>query len=108
MDTADILELAGQGGFALVLLGAFVWLVRTVGLALVAEIRGMRGDLSEHTKLDLEHHGRVHNAIAELNGKLDGIAYERERTPVGVDPPRPPRARSEPGLYGPQRGKRNE
>lgn len=93
METTDIAKLAGQGGFALVLLGAFVWLVRQVGLAMVAEIKGMRADLSDHTKVDLEHHGRVREAIERLDAKVDTVIDMRER-----EESQSRRAPTEPGL----------
>lgn len=101
MESIDILKLAGQGGITLVILGAFVWLVRTVGLALVASINGLDKRINEHTTLDLAHHAQVRADIAALNGKIDGILDQADRfTPVQEIPremSRPTRARSEPG-----------
>lgn len=49
--------------------------------------------INEHTKVDLQHHGKVGESIAELHGKLDGLLDAQDRfTPVGAIPvPRTPR-----------------
>jgi hypothetical protein len=103
METEN-LKLIGGGAAFTVVLGAFVWLIRTVGVALVAEIRALRGEVQS-----------LRESIADLKGTVEGLVLERERTPVGVDPPRPPRARTAPegvpvaaiGGYGPRRGGRD-
>lgn len=82
MELGDIVKLAGQGGVALIVLGAFIWLIRTVGLSLVAAVKDLGAKVDEHTKVDLAHHAKVSEELAELTGKISGIAYERERTPV--------------------------
>lgn len=101
MEGIDIAKLAGQGGITLVIVGAFVWLVRQVGLALVASINNLDKRIDEHTKLDLAHHAQVKSAIDRLDGKIDGILDQADRfTPVQEIPremSRPVRARSEPG-----------
>lgn len=101
MEGIDIAKLAGQGGITLVVLGAFVWLVRTVGLGIVAELKGLTKAISDHTTLDLAHHAQVRQDIVRLDGKIDGILDQADRfTPVQEVPrdvSRPVRARSEPG-----------
>lgn len=82
MELGDIVKLAGQGGVALIVLGAFIWLIRTVGLSLVAAVKDLGVKVDEHTKVDLAHHAKVSEELAELSGKIQGIAFERERTPV--------------------------
>lgn len=43
--------------------------------------------INNHTKDDLAHHGKVSEAIAKLDGKLDGIMDAADRyTPVGGVP----------------------
>lgn len=92
----DLVELAKQGGITLVLVGGFFWLIRTVGLALVASIRDLNKTLDDHTKVDLEHHGHVRNELAEMRGELLGAARERSKTPIeGV----PIRTTPAPGRY---------
>jgi len=82
MELGDIVKLAGQGGVALIVLGAFIWLIRTVGMSMVAELKNLGTKVDEHTKVDLAHHAKVSEELAELSGRIEGIAYERERTPV--------------------------
>lgn len=89
MELGDIVKLAGQGGVALIVLGAFIWLIRTVGLSMVAELKSLTAKVDEHTKVDLAHHAKVSEELAELSGRIEGIAYERERTPVEAPIPRP-------------------
>jgi hypothetical protein len=50
--------------------------------------------VNDHTKVDLQHHGKVSESIAELHGKLDGLLDATDRfTPVGSVPiPRTPRS----------------
>lgn len=93
MELGDIVKLAGQGGVALIVLGAFIWLIRTVGLSLVAAVKDLTTKVDEHTKVDLAHHAKVSEELAELSGRIEGIAFERERTPVEVPIPMRPAPR---------------
>jgi hypothetical protein len=93
MELGDIVKLAGQGGVALIVLGAFIWLIRTVGLSMVAEIKALGAKVDEHTKVDLAHHAKVSEELAELSGRIEGIAFERERTPVETPIPMRPQSR---------------
>lgn len=102
MDTDALLKLAGQGGLSLIILGAFIWLIRTVGLALVAEIKGLRADINTHTDVDVAHHARVSNELAEIRGHF-GIPTPVQGVPivVGRQPSSPVRStvrpKTEPG-----------
>lgn len=99
MDVESIIKLAAQGGISLVVVGAFIWLVRTVGIALVAEIRGQRQDMAEHHNVEVEHHTLVREDLSELRGHL-GMP-PRERTA-------PVRRQTQPGLvvvHDPEGGK---
>lgn len=79
MDTSDLLKLAGQGGISLIILGAFIWLIRTVGVALVTAMREMTKAITEHTKVDIEFHQEVLQDLAELRGHITGVASERSK-----------------------------
>lgn len=92
MDEAQITNLLGQGG-AFGVLALILW---KIGTAIVQALRDLRTDLAEHTKLDLAHHARVREDLAEIRGNIDGILDQAGRfTPVEV--PRPQRPRTEPG-----------
>ncbi len=84
MNDDQIYQLIGNGAVGAALVG-LIW---KVGLALVAAIKYLREEIAEHTKLDLAHHAKVMQDLAEMRGEIAGIAYERERTPVGP-PPKP-------------------
>lgn len=87
----DTLKLLGAGGGFTVLLGAFVWLVRTVGLSLVASLDKLGAKVDEHTAKDLEHHAEVKEAIVRVETKVDAMTDRRwdELTPVERSTPRP-------------------
>ena len=69
------------GRAALVVLGAFIWLIRTVGLALVAEIKGMRGDMKAHHDLEMDHHALTREDLGEMRGSL-GLPPRERSAPV--------------------------
>jgi enoyl-CoA hydratase/carnithine racemase len=67
----DTLKLLGAGGGFTVLLGAFVWLIRTVGLALVAKLGELGAKIDAHTAKDIEHHSEVKEAVIRLEARFD-------------------------------------
>lgn len=81
LDVDAILKVAERGGFALVVLVAFVWLVRTVGLAIVAEVKAQRHDMTAHHQLEVEHHTMVREDLAEIRGHL-GIPTPVRGVPI--------------------------
>lgn len=98
MEPSELLKLAGQGGFALVLLVGFLWFLRTVGMSIVTSFRESTRELvaamrelglkfEAHTQTDVAHHQDVKLEIVSLRGEISGIAYERERTPVPSEMP---------------------
>lgn len=102
MDTDALLKLAGGGSLAVMIFGGFLWLIRVVGLAIVAELKGLRADINTHTDVDLAHHARVSNELAEIRGHF-GIPTPVHGVPITVErQPSSPvrttvRAKSEPG-----------
>lgn len=81
LDVDAILKVAERGGFALVVLVAFIWLVRTVGLSLVAEIKAHGAKIDSHAASEIEHHTMVREDLAEIRGKL-GIPTPVRGVPV--------------------------
>lgn len=85
MEDQQIIGILGQGGLG----AALLYLLWKVGSRIVAALDKVSDKLDEHTKVDLAHHGKVMEEIAELSGRIEGIAYERERTPVETPSLRP-------------------
>lgn len=71
MDTDALIKLASQGGLSLVVLGAFLWLIRTVGLALVEAVKEQGKKLDSHTLDENEHHTLVREELANMRGHLN-------------------------------------
>lgn len=84
MDEKTLIGILSTGGTT----GALLWIIWKVGMALVGSVKDLRTEVAEHTKIDLAHHAKVSEELAELSGRIEGIAFERERTPVEVPVPR--------------------
>jgi len=80
----SMLKMIGAAGGFVVMLAAFLWLVRFVGRAIVDELKALRSDVKDHTTKDLEHHAEVKEAIVRLEGKIDGVLEERDRARIGA------------------------
>lgn len=87
----------GQGGLATALIVVF-W---RVGTAIVEALKGIKTTLDDHTKTDLEHHGKVREAIVALDAKIDTVIDMRNQDD---SPSR--RAPTEPGAYRVIKGRR--
>ena len=72
MDIDVILKLLTVGGIPTLIAGAFVWLVRTGGLAIVAELQGLRQEVKA-----------LRQDFAWIQGRLLGT----RETPLPVSPP---------------------
>lgn len=75
MTIEEIPGALGQGGFAAALIVVF-W---RVGNAIVEVLKGLRTDLNEHTKADLEHHGKVRETLVALDSKIDTLIDQQDR-----------------------------
>jgi hypothetical protein len=80
MDSIELLKLLGQSGVAVLALLVLGRIVYRVGERMVVAIDAIRVAVQEHTKIDLEHHGKVAVAIERLDSRIDGILEERERS----------------------------
>jgi hypothetical protein len=103
MELTDLAKLATQGGIAVLALLLLGKVVLRVGERMIAAIDKLVAKVDEHTATDIEHHGEVKQAIVRVEGKIDGVLDERERTPVNVPIPQK-RARTHPGGAGGYRG----
>lgn len=85
----DLIKLLGGGGLAVALL----YLIYLVGMRMIASqdkstermiaaLDRVAATVVEHTKVDLEHHGEVRDAIVRVEAKLD----ERRNTPIEGTP----------------------
>lgn len=85
----DTLKLLGAGGVTTILLGGFLWLIRTVGVAIVAALKENTAAIHDHTTKDLEHHAEVKEAIVRVETKVDATLDRRwdELTPPVQQPP---------------------
>ncbi len=95
MTADDFIKLLGQGGITgalLFILGRVVW---RIAERLIQAIDRLGAKVDEHTIKDLEHHAEVRESVTRLEGRIDGILDERERTPVNHPMPKP-RARTNP------------
>jgi len=105
VDTNDFLKLLGQSGVIgvlLFILGKVIW---RVAERLISAVDKLSGRIDDHTSKDLEHHGEVKEAIASLEGRIDGIL---DLTPVREQRPYRARVQSDPrgvpaGYYGPRK-----
>jgi hypothetical protein len=86
--TDDALKLVAQGGIGVVALLVLARVVLDAGKRMIEAIDRLVIRIDEHTKSDLEALGKVAERLGRLEGKIDGVMDERERTPVGVLPPR--------------------
>jgi hypothetical protein len=107
MTSEDLLSLIAKngitGGIVVVGLYFFGRVVMRVAERLIASIDRLGTKLEEHTAKDLEHHGKVRDAVVELSATMDTIM---ELTPVRgtrqldedtpVDRPQKRRARTNP------------
>lgn len=66
---AEALKLLGGGSLAAALLA----LIYIVGMRLVTALGELTKVIIEHTKVDMEHHSEVKQAVTNLDGKLDGV-----------------------------------
>lgn len=102
MEQVDLVKILGSGGFALALLWMLRWWMTEQVKSMrdiVSSVASVGTTIREHTETDVEHHAKVYEAVARLEGKIDGAADERARsgmTPIeGV-----PRMPTQPGIYG--------
>lgn len=89
----DTLKLLGAGGGFTILLGGFLWLIRTIGLSIVAALKENTAAIHDHTAKDLEHHAEVREAIVRVETKVDAMTDRRwdDLTPVERGPRAVPR-----------------
>ena len=96
---AELAKLIASGGFGVGLI-VVVYLIGTRMIksndknterwAAVVEVLG--GKVDDHRLADVTSHGEMREDIAALHGKIDGLLDGQDRyTPVGVEPPQPPR-----------------
>jgi hypothetical protein len=75
----NLVSLFTQGGLALVIAASFIWLIRTVGVSMVAAIERATQKIDEHTKQDLASHAGMREDLARLDVKLDNLTQTRRK-----------------------------
>lgn len=124
MDLADAIKLFAQYGLGGIFAGIIGWVLYKVGLRLIDAIDrliakvdalGTRLDdkIAEHTRVDVEHHNEVKQAIAESHGVVheeiiglrSRIDTVMELTPVEGHRRQTPPHGAPQGYYSPSRPK---
>lgn len=78
MTEDQLVPLLGQGGIS----AALMFVLYKVGIAMVAAVKELRGEVAEHTKADLAHHAEVKEELVALRTQVDAAITWQERTPV--------------------------
>lgn len=95
MDDGKLIGMLGSAlgtgtGLAVVLL--ILWrLLMRVAERWIAALDRIASSVDNHTKVDLEHHADVKEAVIRLDAKVDAALDWRERTPVEPFPAQPQR-----------------
>jgi hypothetical protein len=99
MSMAEIIKVLSQYGLGAIFAGILGWVLYKVGLRmiaaidrLIARIDGLDEKIDEHTKADIEHHGKVREEIIGLRTRIDTALeltpvepVRRQTPPRGVD-----------------------
>lgn len=82
----ELLKALGSAVGGGVVSGALLLILYRVGSRiverLIAAIDRLATQVTDHTKVDLQHHADVREAIVRVEAKVDAVLDERERTPV--------------------------
>lgn len=83
MDEFKLSQVIGNAIGGGVVAGALIlvlWRVLSrVADRFIAALDKIAASVSEHTKVDLEHHAKVHEEVVRLGARVDGIVEERAR-----------------------------
>jgi len=80
MTAESLIKLFGAGGGFLVMVALCFWMIRYILREVVGAVQNLRRDVQEHTQKDLAHHAEVKIAVMRIDGRLEGILDQMERT----------------------------